>query len=267
MSENLNAFIPQVHKVKTKKPRKKFTDEEDKILIELVHEIGSKKWKAISKAMYGRTPRQCHDRYCNYLVPGYFNGQWTCEEDDKLYFKYHQYGPRWSYFTQFFACRSAIALKNRWNYFVSKRDSVSENQIYQKSDSNNQSNDILRVLNISQYLNSGDNRHISLLSNDANSTINIKIHDKIKEKMNDDLNGKMFHEMSPKVSKQEHVEWEIVQSSDYNCESDCDRKENNDVDFSSILDPDSSKINDYNTNYYDACNSLPLIKDMDLYYF
>ena len=62
--------------------RRKFTKEEDDTLVQLVDQYGTKSWDHIAEHMAGRTGRQCRDRYRNYLVPGYFNGQWTQEEDD-----------------------------------------------------------------------------------------------------------------------------------------------------------------------------------------
>lgn len=100
--------------------RKKFTPEEDEKLKNLVENTEFKKWDAIAKEMPGRTGRQCRDRYKNYLVPGFFNGQWSKEEDNLLRLKYAEFGPHWSKITAFFKNRSANALKNRWNYFVSK---------------------------------------------------------------------------------------------------------------------------------------------------
>lgn len=113
----------------SKTPRKKFTQEEDEKLKDLVQKMGSKKWEVIAKEMPGRTGRQCRDRYQNYLIPGFFNGQWSKQEDDLLLQKFMEYGSQWSKITPFFKNRSANALKNRWNYFVSRHltDFPSEN--------------------------------------------------------------------------------------------------------------------------------------------
>ncbi|OHT14988.1 hypothetical protein TRFO_42796 [Tritrichomonas foetus] len=98
--------------------RKKFSSEEDKHLKELVEKHGAKNWDKIAELMPGRTGRQCRDRYRNYLIPGFFNGQWSQDEDDLLRVKYHEFGPQWAKMTPFFHGRSANSLKNRWNYFV-----------------------------------------------------------------------------------------------------------------------------------------------------
>lgn len=111
---------PKSKQIDKSNQRKKFTPEEDEKLKSLVDKMGCKKWDSIAKEMPGRTGRQCRDRYKNYLIPGFFNGQWSKEEDDLLRRKYYEYGSQWSKITQFFTQRSANALKNRWNYFVSR---------------------------------------------------------------------------------------------------------------------------------------------------
>ncbi|OHS98969.1 Myb-like DNA-binding domain containing protein [Tritrichomonas foetus] len=107
----------------TKNQRKKFTPEEDEKLRMLVEKQGAQKWDNIAREMPGRTGRQCRDRYKNYLIPGYFNGQWSAEEDNLLRTKFLEFGSQWSKLTKFFNNRSANALKNRWNYFVSRQGS------------------------------------------------------------------------------------------------------------------------------------------------
>lgn len=108
--------------------RKKFTAEEDERLRELVQRKGAKKWNVIASYMPGRTGRQCRDRYHNYLVPGFFHGEWTQSEDDLLREKYNELGPQWTRITYFFQHRSANSLKNRWNYFVSRVSTEAEPQ-------------------------------------------------------------------------------------------------------------------------------------------
>ena len=105
---------------KSSKYGQKFTPDEDEKLKKLVETIGSQKWDLIAKEMPGRNGRQCRDRYKNYLMPGYFTGQWSKEEDLILRKKYYEYGPQWSKIADFLKNRSSNAVKNRWNYFVSK---------------------------------------------------------------------------------------------------------------------------------------------------
>lgn len=103
--------------------RKKFTYEEDQKLLELVTTYGAKKWRRIAEMMPGRTPKQCRDRYCDYLNPEYFNGQWTNEEDEKLREKFREYGPQWTKIAQFFTNRNANSIRNRWSSTMCRDDS------------------------------------------------------------------------------------------------------------------------------------------------
>lgn len=100
------------------KTRKKFSEDEDRKLKELVNRYGTRKWDIIAQHMPDRTGRQCRDRYRNYLIPGFFNGQWTAEEDKLLLIKHKEVGHQWAKMAPYFPGRSANALKNRWNYFV-----------------------------------------------------------------------------------------------------------------------------------------------------
>lgn len=99
---------------------KKFSAEEDEKLKHLVEIMGEKKWDDIAKEMPGRNGRQCRDRYKNYLIQGFFNGEWTREEDEMLIKKFSEFGSQWSKITAYFNNRNANSLKNRWNYFLSK---------------------------------------------------------------------------------------------------------------------------------------------------
>ncbi|KAK8892678.1 hypothetical protein M9Y10_029918 [Tritrichomonas musculus] len=103
-----------------KNHRNKISFEEDEHLRKLVEKMGARKWKNIARHMPGRTERQCRDRYKNYLMPGYFTGQWTREEDEMLLNKHKELGSKWSLMTKFFTNRNANSLKSRWNYFVSR---------------------------------------------------------------------------------------------------------------------------------------------------
>ena len=100
-------------------PKSKFTAEEDAQLKELVDLYGDD-WNLIANKMVSRNPRQCRDRYSNYLVPGFFNGQWSPQEDEILLQKYRLYGPKWSKIMKFLEGRSANAIKNRWYTYHQK---------------------------------------------------------------------------------------------------------------------------------------------------
>ncbi|KAK8840282.1 hypothetical protein M9Y10_030837 [Tritrichomonas musculus] len=110
-----------IKNTKIKKTRVPFTKEEDEKVKELVQIYGTKKWIVVSSFIKGRTAKQCRDRYLNYLVPGYFMGEWSKEEDDLIIKLYDEHGPKWSVIQRSLEDRSANAIKNRWKYFLSRQ--------------------------------------------------------------------------------------------------------------------------------------------------
>lgn len=101
-------------------PKKKFTPQEDALLIKLVEKYGACKWDTIALSMNGRKGRQCRDRYMNYLNPNVKRDEWTLEEDMLLTEKVKEHGPKWAKISKFFEGRTGPALKNRWNYKLSR---------------------------------------------------------------------------------------------------------------------------------------------------
>lgn len=101
--------------------RRKFTDKEDIILKSAVKIFGTSNWKIIASMVPGRTPRQCRDRYTNYLAPGLVRLEWSEEEDKLLAEKYIMFGPQWTKIRQYFPTRSANDIKNRYNYTVCRK--------------------------------------------------------------------------------------------------------------------------------------------------
>lgn len=102
--------------------RKKFTPDEDQILLNLINQNGAHTWDLIAKYMPGRSGRQCRDRYKNYLMEDLENGPWTFEEDELLIKKYQELGSRWSLIAKYFKGRSTNNLKNRWYTYHKKKD-------------------------------------------------------------------------------------------------------------------------------------------------
>lgn len=101
-------------KIKVTPVKVKFTPEEDAHLLQLVQQFGAKDWIKISSLIGTRNPRQCRERFKNYLNPELRRDQWTREEDDLLEMKYKEYGAKWNKIAKFFVNRSDNALRNRW---------------------------------------------------------------------------------------------------------------------------------------------------------
>ena len=107
-------------------PKRKFTDEDDKKLISVVAELGTRSWVDISNAMGDRNPRQCKERWENYLNPEINNNPWSKDEDDLLLQKQKEIGSKWVIISQFFDHRTDAAVKNRWQ-LLERRIKKAEN--------------------------------------------------------------------------------------------------------------------------------------------
>ena len=95
-------------------PKFKFTSEEDAQLKQLVQIYGIYSWNQIAKIMGHRNPRQCKERWFNYLSPMIKNTPWSADEDKLLEKKFEEFGPKWVKIAKFFPMRTDIHIKNRW---------------------------------------------------------------------------------------------------------------------------------------------------------
>jgi hypothetical protein len=96
-----------IHKVK-------WTDNEDKRLLAHIEQYGTSNWSAVAAGMYGRTGKQCRERWTNCLDPSLNRDAWTPQEDAVLLHQQSARGNCWSKIAEFLPHRSANALKNRW---------------------------------------------------------------------------------------------------------------------------------------------------------
>lgn len=89
--------------------------EEDEKLLQLRPQGRNFRWFAIESLFPGRTAKQIRERWVNQLDPSVSHGQWTKDEDWRLFLCCAAYGGRWSVFRQHFPHRTDNQLKNRWN--------------------------------------------------------------------------------------------------------------------------------------------------------
>lgn len=101
--------------------RHKFTKAEDDLLKQLVAKFGEANWMAVASHMKTRTPRQCRERYKNYLSDKIKNGPWTHEEEVLLQEKVKELGPKWAKIALFFESRSDVNVKNHWTALVNRQ--------------------------------------------------------------------------------------------------------------------------------------------------
>ena len=97
-----------------KRKREKFLHEEDQKLRELVSIYGECSWDIISEKMPNRNQRQCRERWKHYLSGTKVKIPWTEEEDEVLFKKMSELGPKWTKIATFLNGRTDIQVKARW---------------------------------------------------------------------------------------------------------------------------------------------------------
>lgn len=113
-------------------PKFKFSAEEDIQLRSLVNQYGINNWQTISQNMANRNPRQCKERWCNYLSPQISKCPWTPDEDALIIQKVKELGSRWVQIAKYFNQRTDTSIKNRWLVLVrkNKRDLQKQQTIH-----------------------------------------------------------------------------------------------------------------------------------------
>jgi hypothetical protein len=104
--------------------RRLFAPEEDALLFQIMTEQQFSSWVGVACQIPGRSPRQCRDRWSNYLSPANKNGPWTQAEDALLVAKFAEFGPRWATIAKFFDGRSENNVKNRWYTHVKSKINI-----------------------------------------------------------------------------------------------------------------------------------------------
>ena len=108
--------------------RKLFTKEEDQLLKIAALRFNQGSWNDIAKCVPGRTPKQCRDRWTNYLQPSLKFDPWTNQEDNNLIMLVKNNGTHWKKMKRYFPGRSTNALKNRWHWLINNQDKSLSNK-------------------------------------------------------------------------------------------------------------------------------------------
>jgi len=104
---------PKLFDIRKTKVQKKWTREEDMILIELAHRYNHKNWKAISSHFNDKTSLQCFSRYKR-IRPGIVKGSWTREEDEKILELVNKYGKSWSKISKVLISRNGKQIRDMY---------------------------------------------------------------------------------------------------------------------------------------------------------
>lgn len=88
--------------------------EEDKTLIDWVSKQGPMKWSSCSELIPGRSGKQCRERWYNNLDPKVVKGNWTANEEYKIFKLFESEGSQWSKIASYFRGRTENSIKNRF---------------------------------------------------------------------------------------------------------------------------------------------------------
>lgn len=97
-----------------------WSNEEDEKLIFWVKTKGAVKWAQCARWIPGRSGKQCRERWFNNLNPDVKKGEWTPDEDGKIFSLYLEYGSSWSKIAGFFQDRTENSIKNRFYSTIRK---------------------------------------------------------------------------------------------------------------------------------------------------
>jgi hypothetical protein len=126
MGENENCAISTGTSRKT---RRAWFKADDDVLLSAVAQLGDVtdtdiNWGVVSRAVPGRTPRSCRDRYWNHLCPGVAAiCEWSAAHDEFLLAKVAELGPKMALIAKFFPDRRPADVKNRYYYHLRRGSS------------------------------------------------------------------------------------------------------------------------------------------------
>ena len=91
-----------------------WTVHEDLLLVQWIETKGPNQWTKCSNTIFGRSGKQCRERYLNILSPDIKKGCWSIAEDYIIFKSFRKYGSKWSQISTCLEGRSENSVKNRF---------------------------------------------------------------------------------------------------------------------------------------------------------
>lgn len=109
-SKQANNKIFLIRKVKN---QRKWTKEEDYMLVHFARHYGEKRWKDISMQFVNKNALQCFSRYKR-IRPGIIKGSWRKEEDEQISDLVKKHGKCWSKIAKVMSTRNGKQIRDRF---------------------------------------------------------------------------------------------------------------------------------------------------------
>ncbi len=105
-----------------------WTIEEDRKLLEWIRKEGATKWTQCADFIKGRNGKQCRERWFHTLNPKIIKGNWSIDEDFKIFCLYDFLGGKWAKIANFISGRTENSIKNRF-YSTLRRKAAEKTKI------------------------------------------------------------------------------------------------------------------------------------------
>ena len=103
----------QIFKIRKIIRQRKWTPEEDALLLKVVKSFKGRSWKDIAKNFKNKDSLQCFSRFKR-IRPGLNRGPWTKEEDDEILKLIHIHGSNWAKISKIIGTRNGKQVRDRY---------------------------------------------------------------------------------------------------------------------------------------------------------